>query len=223
MSRAIRAQHRLGGLTGIAFVCLFVGSGFVGASELSGVDQTGEAIAQDLPDHRHDGLQASVFLLSLAAISGFWFLGFLHQRLQANARSPEVWAALAGGLGVIFIVMTLGVILAAALAVDSLTNDPDTAKTLWLLEQGTWMLMSPGLATFTLGISISAIRHGDPPRWFGWAGLLVTVALTMNTWLGMGSPIVLGFFWVLVLAVLLTTRLPTFEDSLPDHETGALS
>lgn len=221
MSRSANLQSRLGGVIGVAFVGLFVASGFVGTSELSGVDQTGEAIARDLLENRHDGLQTSVFLLSLATIVGFWFLGLLYDRLTARTRSPETWAALAGGLGVVIAVMILGVVLSAALTVDSLTNDPETAKTLWLLEQGAWMLIGPALATFILGISVVAIRRGDPPRWLGWAGLFVTAVLVVNTWLGMGSPVVLGFFWVLLLAVVLAIRVPTPDDSPQPTDVGA--
>lgn len=202
-------HHRLGGVAGVLFVVLFVASGFVGTSELSGVDQTGDAIARDLVENRHDGLQVSVFLLLLATISGFWFLASLHSQLPADKRSPEVWVAVFGGIGLVINVMVLGVVLSAMFAVDSLTNDPETAKTLWLLEQGAWIPMSATLATFILGTSASAIRHGNPPRWLGWAGLLVTAVLILNTWFGMGSPIVLGFVWVLALAIIVTVRLPT--------------
>ena len=106
-------------------------------------------------------------------------------------------------------VMVLGVVLSAMFTVDSLTNDPETAKTLWLLEQGAWIPMTATLATFIAGVSIGAVRHGDPPRWLGWTGLLVAAVLLANTWLGMGSPVVLGFVWVLALAITLTVRIPT--------------
>ena len=215
MARFRHLQDRLGGVAGVAFVVLFAASSFVGASGLSGVDETGETIARDLLQNRHGGLQASICLLSLAVFSGFWFLGFLHHRLAAHTRSPEGWAALAGGIGLVASAMVLGVILSAALAVDSLTSDPETAKALWLLEQGAWILIGPALATFVLGISVGAIRHGDPPRWLGWAGVLVTAVLLVNTWSGMGSPVVLGFFWVLVLAIVMAIRSPTPEASRP--------
>ena len=119
--------------------------------------------------------------------------------------------------------MVLGVVLSATFTVDSLTNDPQTAKTLWLLEQGAWIPMTPALATFILGISAGAIRHGDPPRWLGWAGLFVTAVLLVNTWYGMGSPVVLGFFWVLALAVVLAVRGPVTEYSLSEDGAAALT
>ena len=219
-ARSTRLQHRLGGVSGFLFVVLFVASGFVGTSELSGVDQTGEAIARDLLENRHDGLRASVMLLSLATFSGFWFIGYLHHRIAARARSPEAWTALAGGLGLVIAAMTLGVVLSAARTVDSLTNDPETAKTLWLLEQGAWTLMTPSLAAFVLGISVGAIRHGDPSRWFGWLGVPVTAVLVANMWLGMGSPVVLGFVWVLALAIIMAIRPPTTEQSRLGQEFG---
>lgn len=211
--RSERSLYRLAGVAGVAFVMLFVASGLVGTSELSGVDQTGEAIARDLLENRHGGLRASVALLSVAVIAGFWFLGLLHYRLAGRWRSPEIWAALGGGLGVLTVVMALGVVLSAALTVDSLANDPETAKTLWLLEQGTWTLMSGPLATFVLGLSVGAIRDGDPSRLLGWAGLAVTAVLLANTWLGMGSPVVLGFVWTFVVALTLAIRLPVAENT----------
>jgi hypothetical protein len=185
------------------------------------VDQTGEAIARDLLENRRDGLQASVFLLSLATFSGFWFLAFLHRRLAADTGSPEGWAALAGGVGLVVGAMALGTILSAALAVDSLTRDPDAAKTLWLLEHGTWVMIGPALAAFVLGVSVGAIRHGQPHRWFGWAGLVVTAVLLVNMWFGLGSPVVLGYVWVLAVAISLAIRLPQPGDVRPDRSVGA--
>lgn len=124
IDRELRLQYRLGGIAGVLFVVLFVASGLVGTSELTGVDQTGEAIARDLLENRHDGLQTSVLLILLATISGFWFLAFLHTRMATDKRSPETWAALLGGLGLVVNVMVLGVVLSATFAVDSLINDP---------------------------------------------------------------------------------------------------
>jgi hypothetical protein len=76
-----------------------------------------------------------------------------------------------------------------------------------LLEQSFIdVLIGPPLIVFTLGVSVLAIKHGDPPRWLGWSGIVVSVGSVVNTALSLGSLAILGFIWVLALAVVVTVR-----------------
>jgi hypothetical protein len=58
-----------------------------------------------------------------------------------------------------------------------------------------------------LGVSIISIKHGDPPRWLGWSGLVATVVLLVNSVLEDSSLLaIVVLIWVLALAVTMTIR-----------------
>jgi hypothetical protein len=63
-----------------------------------------------------------------------------------------------------------GSAIASAAVVGALAGDPQTAKTLWVLEKGFSDVIGSTLIVFMLGVSIVSITQGDPPRWLGWAG-----------------------------------------------------
>lgn len=204
MSAFIRS--RLDGATGIAFVGLFLASFYFGADSFSGPDQSAEAIAAELT-RRVDGLRTSVALVALASVAGYWFIALLHRRLARREASAAAWAAFGGGLATVTVILGGAAIKGASVTVDSLGRDPQVAKTLWLLEHGFFdVLIGPPLVVFTSGVSIVSLQRGDPPRWVGWSGIAVTAGLVANIALGLGSLSVLGFFWVLALAVALTVR-----------------
>ncbi|NNC74922.1 MAG: hypothetical protein HKN93_05350, partial [Acidimicrobiia bacterium] len=149
-----------------------------------------------------------------ASVAGLFFVGGLHQRLAGQVSSAGAWAALAGGIGTVIAVLAGSAIMEAAATVDSLAGDPQVAKALWLLEHGFFnALVGPPLIVFTLGISTVAIKHGDPPRWVGWMGVVSAAGLTLNIALGLGSLAVVGFVWVLVLAIVVTISSPREQHS----------
>lgn len=95
----------------------------------------------------------------------------------------------------------------AAIVVGTLASDPQVAKTLWLIEHGSWAMIGPPQTAFILGVSIFA-KTGDPPRWYGYSGIVVAVALIANLLLGLGGLAALALLWVLGLAGLLLIRRP---------------
>jgi hypothetical protein len=99
-----------------------------------------------------------------------------------------------------------GSAIASAAIVSALAGDPQTAKTLWVLEKGFSDVIGSTLIVFMLGVSIVSITQGDPPRWLGWSGLVATVALAANSVPAHASLAILVFIWVLVLAVTMTIR-----------------
>ena len=90
-------SERAGGVAGVAFVSLFLASGFSGGSSFSGYDNSAAAVAGDLAK-RHEGLETSVALVGLAVIAGLWFVGAVHMRVTSRGSSAAAWAALAGGI-----------------------------------------------------------------------------------------------------------------------------
>ncbi len=199
------SSGRSGGVAGIAFVTLIFASWVTAASdEFEGVDQTAEAIARDLANR--DGLETSIALAGLAAIAGFWFVGSLHLRLTARGPSAAAWAAFGGGLAMVTLFLAGSAITSAAVAVASLSSDPQVAKALWLLEQGFSNVIGPALIVFMLGVSISSMNRGDPPRWLGYSGVVASVVLVVNSVVGSFNLAVLVLLWVLALAINMTIR-----------------
>ena len=200
--------ERLGGAAGVAFVVLFLASPFFGGSSFPGPDQTGEAIARDLADNRYGGLGINVVLVGLASVAGFWFVSAVHQRLNKTSSSTAGWAALAGGVATMTLVLIGSGILRAAITVESLVGDPQVAKTLWLLEHGFFdALIAPPLVAFILGVSVHTMQHRSLPRWVGWTGLVMAAALTVNILLGFGGLAAAGgFIWMLAVAIYITVR-----------------
>ena len=203
-----RAQW-LGGLAGIAFVVLFLAASFAGGSELGGPDQSAETIARDLTENRMSGLRLHAALVGLSAVAGYWFVGDLHRRLAARTDSAAVWVALGGGVAMVTMVLATSTFAQAAIVVDSLALDPQVAKTLWLIEHGSWALMGPPQIAFILGVSAIAIRERFPARWLGYSGVVVAVGLVANMMWGLGSLAALGLLWVLGLAGLVVVRAGT--------------
>lgn len=206
---AERSRHqswtqRSGGIAGIAFVSLIIASWIVDQTGFEDADQTAEVIARDLAD-RVGGLETSIALVGLAAIAGFWFIGTLHLRLTHRGQSAAAWAAFGGGMAVVTLFLAGSAIASAAL-IGSLAGDPQVAKTLWVLQEGFSNVIGAPLIVFMLGVSIVAIRHGDPPRWLGWSGLVATVVFVVNTALGLASLAILTFIWILVLAATMIIR-----------------
>jgi hypothetical protein len=220
MDDSARRGDWLGGGAGIVFVVLFLASPFFGGSSFSGPDQTGRAIAQDLVDNRFEGLSVSIALVSLAAVAGYWFVGAVHQRLNAREPCTAGWVALGGGVATVTTVLMGAGVLGAATTVDSLVGDPQVAKTLWLLELGFFnTLIGPPLIAFIVGISVHAMQHRSLPRWVSWTGLATAAGLAVNVGLGLGGlAAAIGFIWMTVVAVVIGIGPPPAESL--DHPAG---
>jgi hypothetical protein len=201
------------GASGSAFVLLFLLATFAGGSELGGPDAPAGVIARDMTD-RISGLPLNAALVGLSAVAGYLFIGGLHRTLSERSRSSAVWSALVGGVAMVTMVLATSTSAQAAILVDSLASDPQVAKTLWLLEHGSWALIGPPQMAFILGVSIVAIQEGYPSRWIGHTGLLVTVGLAANLVLGLGGLAGLGLLWVLALGLVMLFQ------PLPDMSSG---
>ena len=200
------------GVAGIAFVVLFLASTFVGGSDLGGPDQPAEVIAQDLSENRLDVLQFSAGLIGLSAIAGYWFIGGLCRRLSTRSSSGAGWVVLAGGIAMVTMVLATSAFAQAAIVVETLADDPQVAKTLWLIEHGSWAMIGPPQTAFILAVSLIAIETGDPPRWYGYSGIVVGIALIANLLLGLGGLAALALLWVLGLAAVLLLQQPEPKD-----------
>ena len=217
---AIRWIDRTGGMAGLAFVLLAMASWFVAASEFEDSDQTARAIARDIAN-RLDVIETSIALATLAGIAGFWFVGSLRVRLTAGGPSTAAWAAYGGGVAMVTLIVA-GSAISSATLVGSLANDPQVAKTLWVLDEGFRVWLGAPLIVFILGVSIISINRGDPPRWLGWSGVATTVVAVVNSVLDRRVTLaLLVFSWVLALAATMTIRPHPRREPAPVDPMGA--
>lgn len=211
-----RAQWVVG-VAGIAFVGLFLISTFFGASDLGGPDKPAETIARDMSASRLDGLRVAAGLIGLSAIAGYWFVGGLHRRLASRSSPSAPWVVLGAGIAMVTMVLATSAFAQAVIVVESLDRDPQVAKTLWLMEHGSWALIGPPQTAFILGVSAITISGGGLVRWYGYSGFVVAIALVGNMMWGLGSLAGLGLLWVLGLAVVLLLERPEPAPQLNDH------
>jgi hypothetical protein len=203
---SVSGSHRWVGIAGLAFVSLFLASAFVGASELGGPDQPADTIARDFSENRLDGLRLSAAFVGLSAVAGYAFVGGLSRRLAAESSSAAPWIVFGAGVAMVTMVLATSLFAQAAVVVEALTGDPEVAKTLWLIEHGSWALIGPPQIAFILAVSVMAIGEAELPRWYGYFGILVAVGLVANLAWGLGSLAGAGLLWVLGLAAIDLTQ-----------------
>lgn len=201
------------GVAGVLFVVLFLASTFVGASDLGGPEQPAETIARDMSRNRLHSLRGGAGLVGLSAVAGYWFVGGLLHRLAARSSSFARWVVLGAGIAMVTMVLATSTFAQAAIVADSLAGDPQVAKTLWLIEHGSWALIGPPQTAFIVAVSAIAISNGVPPRWLGYTGIAVAIGLTANLMWGLGSLSGLGLLWVLGLAATLLRTQPEPESA----------
>lgn len=203
---SVRGSHRWVGVAGLAFVSLFLASAFIGVSELGGPDQPAETIARDFSENRLDRLGMSAAFVGLSAVAGYLFVGGLSRRLAAESSSAAPWIVSGAGVAMVTMVLVTSLFAQAAAMVESLAGDPQVAKTLWLMEHGSWALIGPPQIAFILAVSVMAIGEAELPRWYGYFGIVVAVGLVANLVWGLGSLTGAGLLWVLGLAAIVLAQ-----------------
>ncbi len=73
-----------------------------------------------------------------------------------------------------------------------------------------WVFAPPMIA-FTLGASLVIVRYGALPRWIGWIGFLVTLAL-LAPWIGA----MVTLAWILVVSLVLTYQVWRTQTSVSE-------
>ena len=195
-------------LSGIAFVLLWVPffALAIGESEA----ETDAAIVAHYADEGNRGQdQTLFFLIVLASLCFLGFLAVLRSRLacaecRAGPLTPLTFGA---GIAAATLWLVAGVFWMAVAYTASETKefrvDPDTER---LVSEMAYLFWVTGMFTVlvvVLGTSLLALRTRVLPKWLGWLGLLVAVAL-------LGSLGVFPFFlflgWVLLVSIVFLAR-----------------
>lgn len=210
--------------SGIAYVVLsLVGTFLVplASDEFSNTDPD-EEILSFFADSGNRALEfVSVALIAFAVLFFLWFVSTLRDRLRAVEPEPKGLSALAFGAGVASAALLMaalsvfGAIPAAVDETDRFVLDPNLARVIenvsFLLFVGSTMVASVLVAA----TSVLALRTAVLPRWLGWVGMAVALALLVAVFF---VPIFALWAWVVVVSVVLIARPPMIhpaEQSVP--------
>ncbi len=201
-----RAAVRLGGISGILFVILFV------PSYLSPPDAPVPTSApQDVIDYfssRQNGiLFINGVLLIFAAFFFLWFLGVLHSTLrEAEGEGLGFSSVLLAG-GVMFIALMLAgaaveIIYPASLArFENFQQDAQLGFLSLALSGWIYRFAFVGMAALIAAASVVLLRTGVLPRWLAWAGFVAALVALLRFLGPLGGW--LALLWVIVVSVLM--------------------
>ena len=205
-------------LSGVVYAALCV----TGLAIVSGSPEAGDSDQAILSYYADSGNRAkeitAFFLFVVAALFFLLFVGTLRNRLRSVESEPNGLSALAFGAGV-----ASAALLTAAVSVGVATSfvivdtdrfvvDPNVVR---LFGDASYLLIVASTMVASVLVaptSVLAIRTAVLPRWLGWVGIVVALALLVAM---LFFPILLLWAWVLVVAVVLTVRTSTAHPREP--------
>jgi hypothetical protein len=203
-----RAAVRLGGLSGILFVVLFVPS-YLSAPD-SPIATSGPQDVIDYFTDRQDGiLIINGLLLVFGAFFFLWFLGTLHGVLQDAEGEGHGFSSvsLAGGLIFIALVLTgaaVEIVYPATLArFENLQQDAQLGFLSLALSGWMYRFAFVGMAALIAAASVIALRTSVLPGWVAWAGFVAALVALLRFLGPLGGW--LALLWVIAVSVLMLT------------------
>jgi hypothetical protein len=203
-----RAAVRLGGLSGILFVVLFVPS-YLSAPD-SPIATSGPQDVIDYFTDRQDGiLIINGLLLVFGAFFFLWFLGTLHGVLQDAEGEGHGFSSvsLAGGLIFIALVLTgaaVEIVYPATLArFENFQQDAQLGFLSLALSGWMYRFAFVGMAALIAATSVIALRTSVLPGWVAWAGFVAALVALLRFLGPLGGW--LALLWVIPVSVLMLT------------------
>ena len=176
MSVADAKGRRTDAATGIGFAVLAVVGLLLPGTPLKADASTAKVVAF-FTDHRDDIL-ASSFVLGLAAVLLFWFLGSFRSYLRAaeGGEGRLSIAAFGGGVaGIALLMAGVGILNGPAFKIAGSGADPNLIRALFDAGSAVAAIAGFGFAVFFAAASCSAARSGSLPPWAYWSGSVVAV------------------------------------------------
>jgi hypothetical protein len=203
-----RAAVRLGGLSGILFVVLFVPS-YLSAPD-SPIATSGPQDVIDYFTDRQDGiLIINGLLLVFGAFFFLWFLGTLQGVLQDAEGEGHGFSSvsLAGGLIFIALVLTgaaVEIVYPATLArFENFQQDAQLGFLSLALSGWMYRFAFVGMAALIAATSVIALRTSVLPGWVAWAGFVAALVALLRFLGPLGGW--LALLWVIAVSVLMLT------------------
>jgi hypothetical protein len=205
--------EKWGPIAGIVFVVLFVAAFVVQGEIPSGGDSAAKVASfYDDSGNRAQVIIAS-YMLFLAGVFFFWFLGSLRRRLIAAAGEPGRLTSIASAAGIVFIAMLIVAAACFASIAGDITFGDETVATVAsgdaarvLPELGFPVLLIGGMfaaIAMICSTSVLTMRTGVLPRWIGWYGFVTAVLLLAAVFF---LPMILFALWVLFVSIAMLRR-----------------
>jgi hypothetical protein len=199
--------ERLAPLTGVIFVVLVLVAFIPLGGDTPGSHASTQKVADFYSKHTHrEALAAYALALSVPLL--VFFTSSVHRALRtAGGRGRLATAAFGGGLlSAVGFAVAAAIHFALADAADK-TSSVGATQPLNVLDNDSFIPFVAGLGILLLGSGIATLRYGGLlPRWLGWAGAIVGVAIFIPFvgFFGFG----LSGIWVIAASIVLYQRGP---------------
>ena len=199
-----RTAVRLGGISGILFVVLFIPS-YLSAPDTP-VSISGPQEVIDYFTDRQDGiLTVNGLLLIFAAFFFLWFLGVLHAALQSTEGEGHGFSSVSLAGGLLFIALILAgaaveIVYPATLArFENFQQDAQLGFLSLALSGWLYRFAFVGMSVLIAATSVVALRTGRLPGWLAWAGFLAALVALLRFLGPLGGW--LSLLWVVAVSV----------------------
>jgi hypothetical protein len=205
-----RAAARLGGISGILYVVLFIPAYIVGYPDALNPASS----AQEVFDYFDVG--QSMFLFFNGTLSIFavffllWFLGMLHgllRRAEGEGIGLSSVALFGGAMFAIMSFVGVAVEISLPATLGRLISFQEDAQLVFLtLALSSWVyhFCQIGTSVLVAATSLIAIRTGALPDWMAWAGFVVALLALLHFLLPLLAALA-GLLWIAVVSVLMLT------------------
>ena len=202
----LRGAVRLGGISGILFVLLFVPS-YLSAPDSPDATSSSQQVIDYFNARQGEILTLNGLLLIFAAFFFLWFLGVLHGVLQGAEGEGYGFSSVVLGGGVLFIALVLAgaaieIVYPAALArFENFEQDAQLGFLSLALSGWMYRFAFVGMSALIAATSLVALRTGILPRWLVWGGFVAALVGLLRFLGPLGGWLTL--LWVIAVCVLM--------------------
>jgi hypothetical protein len=197
--------ERLAPLTGAIFVIIVVIAFVPLGQDTPGTHASAAKVQKYYQDHQGREIAAALVLaLGLPFLVFFSSVLYRVHRL-AGSQGRLAAAAFGGGLlAAAGFAVGAAIHFALADAADKITT-LGTTQTLNVLDNDSFIPFAAGLGTMVFASGLAFLRYGGLPRWLGWAGVVIGIAIfTPAGFVAFG----LSGIWIIVVSIMLYLRGP---------------
>jgi hypothetical protein len=205
-----RAAARLGGISGILYVVLFIPAYIVGYPDALNPASS----AQEVFDYFDVGQSTFLFFngtLSIFAVFFLlWFLGMLHgllRRAEGEGIGLSSVALFGGAMFAIMSFVGVAVEISLPATLGRFISFQEDAQLVFLtLALSSWLYhcCQTGTSVLVAATSLIALRTGALPDWMAWAGFVVALLALLHFLLPLLAALA-GLLWIAVVSVLMLT------------------
>ena len=197
---------RIGGISGILFVILFIPS-YLSAPDSPSLTSSAQQLIDHLVSRQDEIIFLNGVLLIFAAFCFLWFIGILHAVLQGAERDGYGFASVALTGGLLFVALMLA---GAAIEIvhpatmsrfANFQRDPQVGFVSFALSGWMYRFAFVGLAVLIAATSLVAVRTEILPRWLGWLGFVCAAVALLRFFGPLGGWLVMA--WIVVVSVLM--------------------